>query len=181
MDTFSLPVSLEHCNRGRPHSYSTSPHQVCRFSFVACRDVHHLLFPIFEWMDHLVVDDACYIIHALFSDCLLVSSWCLVSSRSKGDIAFECSESAVRTVRARQYLTFFFFFFLTKMSPLASRLYVFSNDDDDDDNFIAIYMYITRHTCNGMRFAPELLHIVCCLQYNISTHITLNVNIIIVN
>ena len=30
--------------------------------------------------------------------------------------------------------------------------------DDDDDNFIAIYMYITRHTCNGMRFAPELLH-----------------------
>ena len=33
------------------------------------------------------------------------------------------------------------------------------DDDDDDDNFIAIYMYITRHTCNGMRFAPELLHI----------------------
>ena len=32
------------------------------------------------------------------------------------------------------------------------------HDDDDDDNFIAIYMYITRHTCNGMRFAPELLH-----------------------
>ena len=32
------------------------------------------------------------------------------------------------------------------------------DDDDDDDNFIAIYMYITRHTCNGMRFAPELLH-----------------------
>ena len=104
VDTFSLPVSLEHCNRGRPHSYSTSPHQVCRFSFVACRDVHHLLFPIFEWMDHLVVDDAC-IIHALFSDCLLVSSLCLVSSRSKGGIAFECSESAVRTVRARQYFT----------------------------------------------------------------------------
>ena len=82
-----------------------SPHQVCRFSFVACRDVHRLLFPIFEWMDHLVVDDTCYIIHALFSDCLLVSSWCLVSSRSKGGIAFECSESAVRTVRARQYFT----------------------------------------------------------------------------
>ena len=32
------------------------------------------------------------------------------------------------------------------------------DDDDDDDNLIAIYMYITRHTCNGMRFAPELLH-----------------------
>ena len=32
------------------------------------------------------------------------------------------------------------------------------DDDDDDDNFIAIYMYITRHTCNGMRFSPELLH-----------------------
>ena len=32
------------------------------------------------------------------------------------------------------------------------------DDDDDDDNFIAIYMYITRHTGNGMRFAPELLH-----------------------
>ena len=32
------------------------------------------------------------------------------------------------------------------------------DDDDNDDNFIAIYMYITRHTCNGMRFAPELLH-----------------------
>ena len=33
-----------------------------------------------------------------------------------------------------------------------------NDDDDNDDNFIAIYMYITRHTCNGMRFAPELLH-----------------------
>ena len=28
-----------------------------------------------------------------------------------------------------------------------------SDSDDDDDNFIAIYMYITRHTCNGMRAA----------------------------
>ena len=35
---------------------------------------------------------------------------------------------------------------------------VYDDDDDNDDNFIAIYMYITRHTCNGMRFAPELLH-----------------------
>ena len=36
--------------------------------------------------------------------------------------------------------------------------------DDDDDNFIAIYMYITRHTCNGMRFAPELLHSMPTIQ-----------------
>ena len=34
--------------------------------------------------------------------------------------------------------------------------------DHDDDNFIAIYMYITRHTCNGMQFAPELL---CSYNY----------------
>ena len=38
------------------------------------------------------------------------------------------------------------------------------DDDDDDDNFIAIYMYITRHTCNGMRFAPELLHSMPTIQ-----------------
>ena len=116
-------------NRGRPHSYSTGPHQVCRFSFVACRDVHHLLFLIFECMDHLVADDACYIIHILFSDRLLVSSWCLVSSRSKYCIAFVCSDSAVRTVRARQYFTMVagWWIMYVESLVLASRLYVFSN------------------------------------------------------
>ena len=112
---------------GRPHSYSTGPHQVCRFSFVACQDVHRLLFVIFEWMDHLVVDDdACYIIHPLFSACLWVSSWCLVSFRSKCVIAFVCSHSAVRTVRARQYFTMVASWSVESL-VLASLLYVFSN------------------------------------------------------
>ena len=117
------------CNRGHPHSYSTSPHQVCRFSFVACRDGHHLLFLIFERMDHLVADDACYIIHALFSDRLFVSSWCLGSSRSKCGIAFVCSDSAVRTVRARQCFTMVAGWWLMPVESLvlASTLYVFSN------------------------------------------------------
>ena len=43
-------------------------------------------------------------------------------------------------------------------TKLHSRPILLDDDDDNDDNFIAIYMYITRHTCNGMRFAPELLH-----------------------
>ena len=43
-------------------------------------------------------------------------------------------------------------------SPIVHVVICVPYDDDDDDNFIAIYMYITRHTCNGMRFAPELLH-----------------------
>ena len=112
-----------HC---RPHSYSTGPHQVCRFSFVACQDVHRLMCVIFEWMDHLVVDDACYIIHPLFSACLWVSSWCLVSFRSKCVIAFVCSDSAVRTVRARQYFTMVASWSVESL-VLASLLYVFSN------------------------------------------------------
>ena len=126
---YFLTACFSCCIRGRPHSYSTSPHQVCRFRFVACRDVHHLLFLIFEWMDHLVADDACYIIYALFSDRLLVSSWCLVSSRSKCGIAFVCSDSAVRTVRARQYFTMVASWWLMSVASLvlASRLYVFSN------------------------------------------------------
>ena len=45
------------------------------------------------------------VIHALFSACLLVSSWCLLSSRSKYGMAFVCADSAVRTVRAHQYFT----------------------------------------------------------------------------
>ena len=32
-------------------------------------------------------------------------------------------------------------------------------DDDDDDNFIAIYMYITRHTCNSIQFNSS--HFIC--------------------
>ena len=60
-DTFSLPVSLA-------ATFLTGPHQVCRFSFVVCPDVHQLLFFTFQWMGHLVVDDICYFLHAL---CLL--------------------------------------------------------------------------------------------------------------
>ena len=126
---YFLTACFSCCNRVRPHSYSTSPRQVCRFSFVACRDVHHLLFLIFEWMDHLVADDASYSIHTLFSDCLLVSSWCLVSSRSKCGIAFVCSDSAVRTVKALQYVTMVAGWWQMPVESLvlASRLYVFSN------------------------------------------------------
>ena len=48
-----------------------------------------------------------------------------------------------------------------------NRMKLAIKPDDDDDNFIviAIYMYITRHTCNGMRFAPELLHSMPTIQY----------------
>ena len=104
VDTFSLPVSLA-ATGAVPIPIPRALTRFCRFSFVACRDVHHLLFLIFEWMDHLVADDACYIIHALFSDRLLVSSWCLGSSRSKCGIAFVWSDSAVRIVRAHQCFT----------------------------------------------------------------------------
>ena len=104
VDTFSLPVSLA-ATGAVPIPIPRALTRFCRFSFVACRDVHHLLFLIFEWMDRLVADDACYIIRALFSDRLLVSSWCLVSSRSKCGIAFVWSDSAVRIVRARQCFT----------------------------------------------------------------------------
>ena len=101
---------ISHClflllQPGSSPSFSTGPRQVCRFSFVSSRDVHHLLFLTFEWMDNLVVDDACYILHTLLPACLLVTSWYLVSSRSKCVIAFVCSDSAVRTGRARQYFS----------------------------------------------------------------------------
>ena len=42
---------------------------------------------------------------ASFEACLLVSSWCLVSSRSKCVIAFVCSEHAVRTGRALKFFS----------------------------------------------------------------------------
>ena len=60
-----------------------------------------------------------------------------------------------------QHRVWFFLVELHKKIQLSDKFITSqyaSNDDDDDDNFIAIYMYITRHTCNGMRFAPELLH-----------------------
>ena len=52
-DTFSLTFSLA-------ATFLTGPHQVCRFSFVACRHFHQLLLFTFQLMGHLVVDDACY-------------------------------------------------------------------------------------------------------------------------
>ena len=104
VDNFSLPVSLAASRV--PHSFSTGPHQVCRFSFcpvdiftISCSS--HLN----GWMDNLVVNDACYILHTLFPACLLVTSWYLVSSRYKCVIVFVCSDSAVRTGRARQHFS----------------------------------------------------------------------------
>ena len=57
---------------------------------------------------------------------------------------------------------------MLSVGPYIRALWLFGHtvskpsDDDDDDNFI--YMYIPRHTCNGMRFAPELLHSMPTIQ-----------------
>ena len=75
------------------------------------------------------LDDACYIIHTLLPACLLVTSWYLVSSRSKCVIDFVCSDSAVRTGRAHQYFSMAAGCLIMPVKDLvlASRLHVFSN------------------------------------------------------
>ena len=107
LDTLRFHVSLDRVLP--PQLWSSSRALPLHLHFDNCSDVlgfvHHIMFLIFEWVDHLVVDDACYTIHALFSACLLVSSWCFVSSRSKCVIAFVCPDSDVRTGRARRYFT----------------------------------------------------------------------------
>ena len=99
VDNFSLPVSLA-ATRVVPIPFPRALTRSTDLAFALSRcspsPVPHI------WMDgYMVVDDACYILHTLHPACLLVTSWYLVSSRSKCGIAFVCCDSAVRTGRTQ--------------------------------------------------------------------------------
>ena len=116
VDNFSLPGSLA-------TTFFTCPRQVCRFSFVACPDFNGW----FIWL--LMTSVIFFTLSASFAACLLMSSSCLVSSRSKCVIAFVCSDTALRTLKARHFVSVAAGCCLmpVKSLVLASRLYVFSN------------------------------------------------------
>ena len=105
VDNFSLPVSLA-ATRVVPIPF---PRALTRSADLALWPVEMFTISCSShlngWVDNLVVDDACYILHTLFPACLLVTSWYLVSSRYKCVIVFVCSDSAVRTGRARKYFS----------------------------------------------------------------------------
>ena len=128
VDNFSLPVSLA-ATRVVPIPFPRALTRSADLAFSLSRCSLYLLFLTFEWMDILVVDDVCYILHTLHPACLLVTSWYLVSSRSKFAIAFVCSDSVVRTGRTRQYFSMAAGCWLMPVKDLvlASRLHVFSN------------------------------------------------------
>ena len=96
VDKFSLPVSLA-ATRVVPIPF---PRALTRSADLALWPVEMFTISCSShfngWIIWLLMTPF-YIIHTLFPACLLVTSWYLVSSRSKCVIAFVCSDSAVRT------------------------------------------------------------------------------------
>ena len=122
-----LTACFSCCNQGRPHSFSTGPHQACIFSFCPVD-----MFTISSsshlngWIIWLLMTPVIFFTPSFQLAC---TSWYLVSSRSKCVIAYVCSASAVRTGRARQYFSMYAGCWLMPVKDLvlASRLHIFSN------------------------------------------------------